>query len=75
MPIYVFTEDHKATTISHIIETVESYNKQYRDLEDSITYRVQIQKPTEGTEIIPFAAFSGTTMQSLDVLHKKSRFI
>ena len=43
MPIYVFTEDHKATTISHIIKTVELYNEQYRDLEDSITYRVQIQ--------------------------------
>ena len=25
-------------------------------------------KPTEGTEIIPFAAFSGTTTQPLDVL-------
>ncbi len=72
MPIYVFTEDHKATTISHIIETVETYNEQYRDLEESITYRVQIQKPTEGTDIIPFAAFSGTTMQSLDVLGLKN---
>ena len=24
MPIYVFTEDHKATTISHLIEKIES---------------------------------------------------
>ena len=72
MPIYVFTEDHKATTISHIIKTVELYNEQYRDLEDSITYRVQIQKPTEGTDIIPFAAFSGTTLRPLEVLGLKN---
>ncbi len=72
MPIYVFTEDHKATTISHIIETVESYNEKYRDLDDSLTWRVQIQKPTEGTDIIPFAAFAGTTMQSIDVLGLKN---
>ena len=26
MPIYVFTEDHKATTISTVIESVEEYN-------------------------------------------------
>ena len=72
MPIYVFTEDHKATTISHIIETVDSYNEKYRNLDDSITWRVQIQKPTEGTDIIPFAAFSGTTTQPLEVLGLKN---
>ena len=32
MPIYVFTEDHKATTISHVIEVLEDYNKKFRDL-------------------------------------------
>ena len=47
MPIYVFTEDHKATTISHIIHQIEDYNQKFRELEDTITFRVLIQKPSD----------------------------
>ena len=66
MPIYVFTEDHKATTISHIIHEIEDYNKKFRELEDTITFRVLIQKPSEGTEIIPYANFATSTEQPLE---------
>ncbi len=68
MPLYVFTEDHKATTISRVINRIEEYNKNFRELEDSLTWRVMIQKPAEGTTIIPYASFSGTTEQPLEDL-------
>ena len=66
MPIYVFTQDHKATTISHIIHKIEDYNEKFRSLEDTITFRVLIQKPSEGTDIIPFANFVASTEQPLE---------
>ncbi len=60
MPIYVFTEDHKATTISRLVEFLEEYNKQFRDSDETLTFRVLIEKPAEGTEIIPDASFVGS---------------
>ena len=66
MPIYVFTQDHKATTISNIIHKIEDYNEKFRSLEDTITFRVLIQKPSEGTDIIPFANFVASTEQPLE---------
>ena len=60
MPIYVFTEDHKATTISQLVEFLEEYNKQFRDSDETLTFRVLIEKPAEGTEIIPDASFVGS---------------
>ena len=60
MPIYVFTEDHKATTISRLVEVLEEYNKKFRDLDETLTFRVLIEKPAEGTEIIPDASFVGS---------------
>ena len=68
MPLYVFTEDHKATTISTVIDRIEKYNYNFRELEESLTWRVMIQKPAEGTTIIPYASFSGTTEQPLEDL-------
>ena len=53
MPIYVFTEDHKATTISTVIESVEEYNRNFRELDDTITFKTLIAKPAEGTDVIP----------------------
>ena len=66
MPIYVFTQDHKATTISHIIHKMQDYNEKFRSLEDTITFRVLIQKPSEGTDVIPFANFVASTEQPLE---------
>ena len=60
MPIYVFTEDHKATTISRLVEVLEEYNKKFRDSDETLTFRVLIEKPAEGTEIIPDASFVGS---------------
>ena len=54
MPIYVFTEDHKATTISTVIESVEEYNRKFRELDDTITFKTLIAKPAEGTDVIPY---------------------
>ena len=68
MPLYVFTEDHKATTISTVINRIKEYNNNFRDMEDTLTWRVMIQKPAEGTTIIPYASFSGTTEQPLEDL-------
>ncbi len=69
MPIYVFTEDHKATTISHVIETIEEYNQNFRKLDETITFRVLIQKPSEGTEIIPYAQFVGSNLNPVEDLN------
>ena len=60
MPIYVFTEDHKATTISHVIEQIESYNEKFRAREDTFTLRGFIARPIEGTDLIPEANFVGS---------------
>ena len=32
MPIYVFTEDHKATTLNTVISSLEEYNEKYIEL-------------------------------------------
>ena len=59
MPIYVFTEDHKATTISHLIEKIEEYNVKFRELGETITFKTLIARPTEGTNIIPLVEALG----------------
>ena len=59
MPIYVFTEDHKATTISHLIEKIEEYNVKFRELGETITFKTLIARPTEGTNIIPLVESLG----------------
>ncbi len=53
MPIYVFTEDHKATTLNTVIQSIEEYNEKFRELEDTITFKTLIAKPAEGTDVIP----------------------
>ena len=53
MPIYVFTEDHKATTISTVIEKVNEYNEKFRELDDTLTFKTLISRPAEGTDVIP----------------------
>ena len=53
MPIYVFTEDHKATTLNTVIQSIEEYNEKFRQLEDTITFKTLIAKPAEGTDVIP----------------------
>ncbi len=68
MPIYVFTEDHKATTISKVIDEIEEYNKNFRDLDDTITFRYMIQRPAEGTSVIPAALGAGSTELSIEEL-------
>ena len=53
MPIYVFTEDHKATTLNAVISSIEEYNEKFRELDDTITFKTLIAKPAEGTDVIP----------------------
>jgi len=53
MPIYVFTEDHKATTLNTVIHSIEEYNEKFRELDDTITFKTLIAKPAEGTDVIP----------------------
>ncbi len=53
MPIYVFTEDHKATTLNTVIKSIEEYNEKFRELDDTITFKTLIAKPAEGTDVIP----------------------
>ncbi len=53
MPIYVFTEDHKATTLNTVIQSIEEYNEKFRELDDTITFKTLIAKPAEGTDVIP----------------------
>tara|TARA_B100001057_G_scaffold457654_1_gene506164 strand:+ start:1544 stop:4222 length:2679 start_codon:yes stop_codon:yes gene_type:complete len=75
MPLYVFTQDHKATTIETVIEKIKSYNNKFKELDNTLTWRVEIQKPSEGTDIIPSAGFIGTTAQSLDDLGLDNPYI
>ena len=53
MPIYVFTEDHKATTLNTVIQSIEEYNEKFRELDDTITFKTLVAKPAEGTDVIP----------------------
>ena len=53
MPIYVFTEDHKATTLNTVIQSIEEYNEKFRELDDTITFKTLVAKPAEGTNVIP----------------------
>ncbi len=59
MPIYVFTEDHKANTISTVIEKIETYNEKFRNLDDTITFKTLIARPAEGTNVIPLVEILG----------------
>ena len=52
MPIYIFTEDHKATTISHIIEEIENYKDQFLKSDATYTMKSFIKRPSEGTDFI-----------------------
>ena len=75
MPIYVFTEDHKATTISKVVEIIDDYNKKFRSLDETITWRVMIEKPAEGTDVIPYAAVVGGTNTPLENLDSKNPYL
>ena len=68
LPIYVFTEDHKATTISTVIDSIESYNENFRASDETFTFRYMIQKPAEGTSVIPYASGVGSTELPIDSL-------
>ena len=68
MPIYVFTEDHKASTISTVIEKIEKYNENFRSSDETFTFRYMIQRPAEGTSVIPYAFGVGSTELPIDSL-------
>ena len=59
MPIYVFTTDHKATTISTVIEKIKEYNNKFRELEQTITFKTLIGRPAVGTDVIPLVQTIG----------------
>ena len=52
MPIYIFTEDHKATTISHIIEEIENYKLKFINSDSTFTMKSFFKRPAEGTDFI-----------------------
>ena len=52
LPVYIFTEDHKATTIEHVIHAVQDYQSQYQSLESSIKFNFAFQPP-EGEKKYP----------------------
>ena len=52
MPIYIFTEDHKATTISHIIEEIENYKLKFINSDSTFMMKSFFKRPAEGTDFI-----------------------
>ncbi len=68
MPIYVFTEDHKATTLNTVIKSIENYNEKFRELDDTITFKTLIAKPAEGTDVIPSVDSLGGEETKIDDL-------
>ena len=52
MPIYIFTEDHKATTISHIIASINEYKGKFLNSDNTFTFKSYIRKPVSGTNFI-----------------------
>tara|TARA_B100000780_G_scaffold55093_1_gene34597 strand:- start:3528 stop:4733 length:1206 start_codon:yes stop_codon:yes gene_type:complete len=52
LPVYIFTEDHKATTIEHVINAARDYQDKYQPLEDSINFHYAFLPP-EGEKKYP----------------------
>ena len=50
MPVYIFTKDHKATTIAHIIDEIKLYQQQFLQSEDSVTWRTYFKRPDSGND-------------------------
>ena len=52
LPVYIFTEDHKATTIEHVINATKEYQKKYQQLDQAIAVDYTFLPP-EGENIYP----------------------
>ena len=65
MPIYIFTKDHKATTINHIIEQIDEYKVKFLKSDDTFTFQQYIKRPVSGTNFISdigtLSGFANTT--------------
>jgi hypothetical protein len=46
LPVYIFTEDHKATTIEHVITAAQNYQSEYQKLEQAISFKTVFTPPT-----------------------------
>ena len=52
MPVYIFTKDHKATTISHIFNEIENYKKKFSESEETFTTKSYFKRPEPGNDFI-----------------------
>ena len=46
LPVYIFTEDHKATTIEHVITAAQNYQSEYQKLDQAISFKTVFTPPT-----------------------------
>tara|TARA_B100001093_G_scaffold510908_1_gene577696 strand:- start:299 stop:1477 length:1179 start_codon:yes stop_codon:yes gene_type:complete len=52
LPVYIFTKDHKATTIEHVINAAKEYQEKYQALDQAIAVDY-VFLPPEGDNIYP----------------------
>ena len=52
LPVYIFTEDHKATTIEHVINATKEYQNKYQSLDIAIDF-YNVFLPPEGEKPYP----------------------
>jgi predicted RND superfamily exporter protein len=52
LPVYIFTEDHKATTIEHVINATKEYQNKYQSLDIAIDF-LNVFLPPEGEKPYP----------------------
>ena len=45
LPVYIFTEDHKATTIEHVITAAQNYQSEYQKLDQAISFKTVFTPP------------------------------
>ena len=45
LPVYIFTEDHKATTIEHVITAAQNYQSEYQKLDQAISFKTVFIPP------------------------------
>ena len=52
LPVYIFTEDHEATTIEHVINATKEYQNKYQSLDIAIDF-YNVFLPPEGEKPYP----------------------
>ena len=59
LPVYIFTEDHKATTIEHVIKAAKDYQLNYQQLDNSISFEYTFFPPSGETASLATAVTYG----------------